>query len=355
MNLFKLKHLRSQFTVLPGQTLFVALIWLFILFVLILFSCSVDNFLFNCTGVSVLSIIGTGPSLGPHKLSFFKMLIVSFIVINVLTIAILPKPNKILLLVFVTGMACLYAISVITVYHPILPHTFIERIKVQNLPIVDYENIFSKRYMLESKIESFDDLHKFSKQRYALHRNYLRSRWGIDDEEKLKAIFFMVLVSYMWGYDNKNDYDNRGSVLSNEENGYGKRHDGQITVKSYINSNIGSCLDTGNILKYLLDKEKIENTLVRYAGHVMNEVRCGDGWYTFDSVTNIVFYTRFNNLPKDGNREIVMTILPHNNLVYKDNAFYRTRTGQIFLDLLLKAITGTMNPREELALPAYIK
>ena len=217
----------------------------------------------------------------------------------------------------------------------------IKSLLVQNLPAIDYYSIFSRQHLLEADIKDFDDFFTFAHKRYKSFEPLLKDKWGIQDEKKLRGIFFMNLVSSMWGYGNKVHEDKTpGCVPINENTGFKKIPKEKLTIRTYLESGIGCCSDNAELLQFLLEKSGIKQRKLFLSGHVVNEVYFAGGWYTLDATANMMLHFPLGKLNDMHKRKekIKVTIFPHNNCVYNNNPFYRAKIGQFRIQLLLSLI-----------------
>jgi len=217
----------------------------------------------------------------------------------------------------------------------------IKSLLIENLPAIDYYSIFSRQHMLQADIKDFDDFFAFAHKRYKSLEQSLKNKWDIQDEKKLKGIFFMNLVSSMWGYGNKVHKDKTpGCVPINENTGFKKIPKEKLTIRTYLESGIGCCSDNAELLQFLLEKSGIEQRKLFLSAHIVNEVHFADGWYTLDATANIMLHFPLSKLSDIHKRKekIKVTIFPHNNCVYNNNPFYRAKIGQFRLQLLLSLI-----------------
>lgn len=331
---------------------------LFALFLCYISMCSIDKFIRLISGIDILNLFGTGPSIGPNKVFGFKLSLIIGIVVNIGIFAILYRhKGKVYRLIMLVMIMFLYLLSynfyMFPTYNPLL----INQLRIVNLPSIEYGVIFSKQHMKEEKINTFDDFYEFVIKRYSCYEEQLNTKWNIENEKLLKSIFFMNLVSSMWGYGNINNPDIPASVLVNENTSFKELDTREISIKTYINADIGSCTDYAYILKSLLDKEGIKNKLVAIPGHFFNEIIINNKSYTLDANVNMLFYSSWEDIHYKLNYKedsLKVSIFPHSNLE-KNNTFYRARIGRFWLQTLLVALEKTALPITYPDLPDYIK
>lgn len=236
-------------------------------------------------------------------------------------------------------------------------HLSLRVLKIKNLPSIRYDAIFSKHHLLRADINSFDDFYWFCKNRFKSFSRYLETKWGIHDKKKLEGIFYMNLVSAMWGFGNKINIDKKGCVRANENNNWKTIPAEKINVRTFIDSGIGCCTDSAYLLSYLLDRANIKQRLINLPGHFLNEAYFGGRWYTLDAHTNIMFHSSWKeiqNYDKESG-EIVVAIFPHNNLIAGENPFYREGVGHFRIILLMQAVHKVTGKLEYPGLPSFLR
>jgi hypothetical protein len=230
-------------------------------------------------------------------------------------------------------------------------------LKIKNLPSIEYDSIFAKQHLLQADIKSFADFYRFAEKRFISYWHLLETRWKIHDKKKLEAIFYMNMVSAMWGFGNRINNEKIGCVRSNENNHWETIPIEKINVRTYIESEIGCCSDSAYLLSYLLEQAHIKQRLIRFPGHVLNEAYLENRWYTLDAHSNMMFHSPWQDIQtydkKSG--EITVTIFPHHNLISGENPFYREITGHFRIFLLLQAVYRVTGKVEYLRLPSFFK
>jgi hypothetical protein len=309
------------------------------------------------SGINILNLLGTGPDIGPNKVLWFKLSLIIGMTLNMGIFVFLYRHkgkvfrSSILVVIFI-----LYLLSYNFYIFPTYNFQALNQLKVMNYPSVEYDVIFSKQHMREANINTFDDFYKFVKNRYVTYKDMLASKWDIKNEQLLQSIFFMNLVSAMWGYGNINNPDIPACVLINENTNFKELDTNTISIKTYINSDIGCCNDFAYILKIILDREEIKNNIVAIPGHFFNEVTINNKTYTLDANVNILFHSSYEDIQyKNYYKEdsVKVSIFPHPNLE-QNNPFYRTRMGRFWLQSLLVTIEKTAVPISHPDLPDYI-
>jgi hypothetical protein len=230
-------------------------------------------------------------------------------------------------------------------------------LKIKNLPSIEYDSIFAKHHLLQADIKSFDDFYRFAEKRFKSYSHLLESKWKIHNKKKLEAIFYMNMVSAMWGFGNRVNKEKIGCVRYNENNNWETVPEEKMNVRTYIESDIGCCSDSAYLLSYLLDQANIKQRLIRFPGHVLNEAYLEDRWYTLDAHTNMMFHSPWKDIQNYDKKsgEITVTIFPHNNLLQGENPFYRENTGHFRIILLLQAVYKVTGKLEYLRLPSFLK
>jgi hypothetical protein len=230
-------------------------------------------------------------------------------------------------------------------------------LKIKNLPSIEYASIFAKHHLLQADIKTFDDFYRFAEKRFKSNSHLLEAKWKIHNKKKLEAIFYMNMVSAMWGFGNKINIEEKGCVRYNENNNWETVPVEKMSVRTYIESDIGCCSDSANLLSYLLDRANIKQRLIRFPGHVLNEAYFEDRWYTLDAYSNMMFHSSWQDIQNYDKKsgEITVTIFPHNNLLDGKNPFYREDTGRFRIFLLLQAVHKVTGKLAYPRLPSFIK
>ena len=301
---------------------------------------SLDQILVVWADVSILQPLTTVLPLG-KGLFVYPISILALGSVFLLYGLLLTRPGRLVRLVILVGFL-LVLISPIgfrkysnSMNMALFDMALFDQIQIVNLPSIPYEEIFSKEHVTNANIETEEDFYEFSRQRYLANRDYLMKKWRIEDEQRLQAIFYMNLVSHLWGYGNVKNPDKPGCVLHNEETEFEIVND--PTIQTYLKSDIGCCTDYAHVLNILLDRCGIENRQVSVKGHIFNEVRLKgdesnrDGWVTLDANTNMLFegsWASIQSRESKGANSVHLTIFPHQNLVEQDNPFYRPDVGR---------------------------
>jgi hypothetical protein len=230
-------------------------------------------------------------------------------------------------------------------------------LKIKNLPSIEYDSMFSKHHLLQADIKSFDDFYRFAEKRFKSYSHLLETKWNIHNKEKLEAIFYMNMVSAMWGFGNKINKEKKGCVRCNENNNWQTVPVEKINVRTFIDSDIGCCSDSAYLLGYLLDKANIKQRVILFPGHVLNEAYLEDKWYTLDAYSNMMFHSQWQDIQNYDKKsgKIAVTIFPHQNLIYGENPFYRENIGHFRIILLLQAVYKITGKVQYLPMPSFLK
>lgn len=227
--------------------------------------------------------------------------------------------------------------------------------KVSNFPSIDYTKIFSKKYLLKANISDFNEFYLFARKRFEQFRSHLEKSWGIQSESELQSIFYMNLVSGMWHYGNLQK-EGPGCVLVNENTGFQEMRASSVSIRTYIDSDIGCCTDYANLLKFLLDKAGIKNRLVKLPGHIFNEAYFENRWNVLDATLNITFNAPWESIQFSSENNISVTTFPHINLIKYNNPYYNPEVGALRIQQILFASEkDKQKPVYGYELPGYIK
>jgi len=322
---------------------------LYVVYVLGVSLPSLDRLLWESTGFSVLGAMGAGPLIGTIKLRLLTGLAIFCVATTIVWFAVQWRrsPGRAARAVIAAALLVPYGASAAMFYRPAAHAGRIKSLRIVEPATVDYESIFAKQPLLQAPIESYDDLYQYCHWRFQTYRSELSQRWGINDQRKLEALFYMNFVSRLWGYGNPTPElrDRPGGVLSNEETGF--RQIQNPTVRTYLESDIGCCTDYAFLLKQLLGRAGILNRRVTTAGHVFNEARFADGWATLDANTNMFFageWAAIQRRPHGSEGTVKIMVFPHQNCTNSRNPYYRPEIGQFRLRWLLTAVERTAPP-----------
>ena len=212
-------------------------------------------------------------------------------------------------------------------------------LKIVNLPSIDERQLFRKELILKAEINNLDDFYAFANNHFELNKQYLEQQWKIGSPELLKTLFFMNLVSSMWGYGNVHAIDKPGCVLINENtNNELISEELRADIMTYIKTDIGCCRDSAYVLNLLLTKAGIKNRFMANPGHIFNEAYIDGAWMAFDATTNIWWHSSWEEIQNSRmETPFYVTLFPHGNLV-ATNPYYRDAIGRLRLHLLLQAV-----------------
>lgn len=230
------------------------------------------------------------------------------------------------------------------VYLPYLSHIFI-----QNYPSVAYEDIFQRSKILSANPRNYDEFYQQSELIFEQNKDYLESKWHLNNDILLKTIFFMNLASNFWDY---------GDVKRNKGcNKY--RHNAEQHFEEYLNYGIGCCNDFTAILAVLLEHAGINHRITSFPGHVFVEVKINGRWMVFDPTSNIMVHESWQNVNKIKaplNRPskvdlqkikhpIIVSIFPNHSNVFQGNeSHYRSIIGSFQTFILLKLLDKSKHP-----------
>ncbi|PJD97386.1 MAG: hypothetical protein CK426_08065 [Legionella sp.] len=214
---------------------------------------------------------------------------------------------------------------------------WLKAIRMQNLPPISYNKIFNKEQYRRMPITNMDDFYKVANSEFNRYQSELSTTWSIQSPQLLKTLFFMNLVSNMWGYGNKIAINKSGCVENNEDTLFQTIIVEPLIIKHYLKTKIGCCIDSARFLSFLLERAQIKNRLVLNPGHIFNEAFIDGKWMAFDATVNFWWHTSWEKIQNEPlGTPIDVTIFPHKNLITNDD-FYREKIGAFQLSLLLQA------------------
>ncbi len=222
-------------------------------------------------------------------------------------------------------------------------HVF-EGIKIEEYPDLDYGRIFSKKSLKARKFTSFADLSEFAEKRFSKIRPELESAWGTENEGYLKAFFYLNFVSALWGYGNRISPQNTGCVLSNENTNFELIPEEEITVRTYIESDVGCCTDYAYMLHFLLGQAHFEARLVELPGHVLNEAKVNGRWMALDANINVFYRQSWRETVGGSGKDIGVVMFPLLSLNPNAKQNYRPLSGAFRQFMLGRLAMGYRAP-----------
>jgi hypothetical protein len=283
-----------------------------------------------------LTSLGQGPAIGPGKLFVMRIALLASMGLLALGYCMLwGRRGKLARMSIIVATVLLTAVTWTLLRQPDFRSDLITKLEIRQLQ--HEPTIFAKHASL-AEIDTEDEFFQYCHRRFLEQRDVLQAVWNVDDPRKLEALFYMNLVSGLWGAGNAQHADRIGCVSCNETTGF-ERLDA-VTLKTYLNSEIGCCTDYAHLLKLLLDRAGINNRRVATAGHVFNEVEFDDGWDSLDANVNLWFEGDWASIQQsDASRNTtVVTMFPHHNMIAGDNPHFRAAAGQFRLHALLTSI-----------------
>jgi len=236
-------------------------------------------------GIDPLVWIGSGGVLGPKK-----MVLLHWIALGVSgllgagLLATISRPGrKVRILILITVLPVIWVSNIWI--NMSMQGEYAKRIHATRLATVDYDAIFDREIIRSPDIKTYDDLFQAVDANYNRHADALRKRWAIQNDDRLKAIFYLVTASNMFAFGDKVDELGSGCANLNEENGGKLRDPDVLGVRYYLDTNIGCCTDYATILYFFLTKAGIESRMVALPihGHWVNEVKLDGKWQALDA------------------------------------------------------------------------
>lgn len=223
-------------------------------------------------------------------------------------------------------------------------------LKIKNYPVVNYEVIFSKQKLPVAKIQNEDEFYKYVSHLYSLNKAFLMDSLKVENEDELKSIFFMNIVSRLWAYGNP-DGKIPGCVLNNPQ--VGEIPESESSIQTYLSSPIACCTDYSKLLNSLLDKAGIRNRVVEIPGiHIFNEAFFSDSWHVLDATTNLLFQGTWKEITfRDPDAPVTLSRFPHHNTVKSHPTDYREIMGSFRYEMISAALRRRWRPvyKDELA------
>jgi hypothetical protein len=224
-----------------------------------------------------------------------------------------------------------------------LPIVDLERIKkvhIINLSASNNMDWFDRKFLEEPHIYTSDDFYQRIMEHYHVIHDELVLNWKITDEQTLKSLYFMNVVSNMWGYGNKGTDTKTGCACTNEINEHAFPCETQFieNPEAYIYTKIGCCADSARVFKFLLTKAGIKNRYMQNPGHIFNDVWLGGHWQSLDATTNMWWRDSWENIQNaETHYHFSVSIFPMYGEVL-NHPFYRPFIGVFRHYMLLEAV-----------------
>lgn len=215
------------------------------------------------------------------------------------------------------------------------------RLRLTTHNYLNYNSVFSKKQILAARIKTFDQFHDYAEGLFKKFETTTQKAWNLDSRESLKTLFFMNLISRMWSYGNQNHPDQTGCVLNNEKTDFNPLPLSTVNFSTYLNSEIGCCSDSAQMLKFLLDKSHIVNRLIEIPGHVFNEALVDGFWWALDPTLSLVYQAPWQAITAPGLLDTVnIRIFPNMSMENRIPSRYRSAAGAFRHYMLLRVALG---------------
>lgn len=236
-------------------------------------------------GIDPLVWIGSGGVLGPKKMVLLHWIALGVSGLLVAGLALtLTQPGRLSRILILLTVLPVIWVSNIWI-NMSMQGEYAKRIHATRLATVDYDAIFDREILRSADIKTYDDFYQAVDANYNRYSEVLRKRWNIQNEDRLKAIFYLVTTSNLFAFGDKIDRLGSGCANLNEESGGNVRNPDVLGVRYYLDTNIGCCSDYATILYFLLTEAGIENRMVALPihGHWINEVQLDGKWQALDA------------------------------------------------------------------------
>jgi hypothetical protein len=352
-----LRLLRTRVTFERASLLLLLILWIPLCAILI---C---NQLITGLNLAFLAPIGFGPG----KQKIFTSLSVSFLICSVLLYVSdlrrerLWTRSLLLVVLAVTYVGSVDVASAVEKYLARLAGSdpsFYDfgKIKFEEYPNLDYARVFSKKTLRSVQLSSFADLSRFAERRFSEYRPALESAWGVENELFLRPFFYLNFVASLWGYGNRAAPQETGCVLINEDTKFEPIPEPQISVRTYVESDIGCCTDYAYMLHFLLGQAHFESRLVELPGHVLNEVKVNGRWMALDANINVFYRQSWKETVSRSGNEIGVVMFPLLSLNPNARQDYRPLAGSFRQFMLARVTMGFHVPvHYSQSLPDYFR
>lgn len=308
---------------------------------------------------------------GPNKERLFNCLSIGFLALSMFFYAVdfhrkrLWIRSLLLVALAVTYLGTIESASAAKKYSTYLtgsdPNYFIfrdgfGRMRFEEYPNLDYDQVFSKDTLRFSRVDTFIDLSRFAEERFSKLRPELESAWGAKNGTYLKPFFYLNFVSSLWSFGNRVSPEKTGCVLVNEKTNFEPIPEEKINVKTYIESAIGCCSDYAYMLHFLLSQAHFESRLVEIPGHVFNEVKLDGKWMALDANINVFYRQSWQETVSNSGKEIGVVTFPLLALNPNAKQSYRPLSGsfrQLMLGRLAMGLDAPVQYSQDL--PEYFR
>jgi len=317
---------------------------------IVVLACSLPyicNFTMREFDFDLLAVLGNGSILGPKKLTLLKWAAWGVAAFSV-GAALIVRPPFTLRLVLTVVSAVVIPLSM-TLWLDTTPFGARgNRLQVGWTGMVDYESIFDSN----QDYANFDAFYSQWEEKRVSLRGYLMNRWGLDDEDRYKALFFLNLAANLFPFGNAREIQQSGCVIRNEDQDYGAEQN--VSAHDFLSAPIGCCVDYANILYYLLKRAGLESRKIEltHAGHVFNEVKLHGQWYALDATLGVFYQSSWRNVVK-GSGPVQIIRFPTISSNIKSGENYRPVAGQFRMRFLQWAVSGGEAGVVETGLPSY--
>ena len=209
---------------------------------------------------------------------------------------------------------------------------FLPDLVIKNYAPIDYKAIFNRNNLLSSDIKTIAD---FTDKASSLYKHYLpllSKKWHLPDSQRLRAIFYLNLVSHLWPPGAK--YHINGCLLLN-------RSKKDRSIVGYLKAKAACCDDFAFFLKLLLDSANIKTEYVLIGPHIFVESYLDGGWYSLDADADLMFQGRwFDIVNRPQNSKVIVSIFPSPRDVFfpEENNLY-AGWNQLQLRMIMRALS----------------
>ena len=338
----------------PTRFFVYAALSIFLVFWFIVSLPVLNSMLFQMASVDLLSKFGSNSLIGWRKMSAFVNARNFCLGLTVLVnFSLIGRKGRVLRFVFLAPILLAYQITITWPQWTRLDHAF--QAQTQNMMTVGYQDMFSSRQYKKAEVKTFDGFYQLVDQQFRFNRDNLKAQWRIDDTSEMKSLFFLNVVGSLWHFGNRNFPARAGCVQTNENIDFQTVQDSDMTVRTYLDSEIGCCTDYAYLLKYLLDRAGIPNRLVVLPGHLANEAELSSGWHVLDATTGMTISHSWQSLLSDSTLEREITLFPTGAVNRSSRNYSSVAAGLRTAFLSLAVHDSPFRPVYVYELPEYFK
>lgn len=326
----------------------------FFVFWLVVSIPALNGILFQIVGLDVLDRFGSNSLVGWKKMeAWYALRNICYGATVLFAFLLLPRPGRVVRVATLLPFLLIYQVTLTWPEWARKDRIF--RSEVQHLTTAKYQEVFDDAQFKTLDIQSFDDFYQKVERKFEAHAAEFQKQWQIDDRSELKSIYYANVVANLWHFGNRKFPEREGCVMVNEQTDFKYRDPSQVTIRTYLDSDIACCTDTALMLKYLLDRSDIPNRIVGMIGHSSNEVKIRGEWRAYDATVGMTLSHSWEKLSNDPEVEPMIIFFPIASL-RRGSSHYSAPVGGLRMALVAIAThDAPVRPQYMTEVPEYFK